>query len=49
MFYGDAIGLDKVLAGMREFETRLGADFKPSHLLVRLVAEGRRFQDLEQL
>ncbi len=48
MFYGDSIGLDKVLASMREFEARMGADFKPSVLLQKLAAEGRRFQDLKQ-
>jgi 3-hydroxyacyl-CoA dehydrogenase len=45
MFYGDTVGLPKVLEKMREFETRFGADFKPAKLLEKLVAEGKRFQD----
>src|SRR6476661_251193 len=46
MFYGDTIGLDKVLGKMREFEGRMGDDFKPAALLEKVVAEGKRFQDL---
>ena len=45
MFYGDTVGLDKVLQTMRDFETRLGANFKPARLLETMVAEGKRFQD----
>jgi 3-hydroxyacyl-CoA dehydrogenase len=37
-----------VLGVMREYEARLGADFKPAALLGKLVAEGRRFRDLDQ-
>ena len=47
MFYGDTVGLGTVLQKMREFETRLGADFKPAALLETMVSEGRRFQDLK--
>jgi 3-hydroxyacyl-CoA dehydrogenase len=43
MFYGETVGLDKVLAKMKEFEATLGPDFKPSALLEKLVAEGRGF------
>ena len=46
MFYGDTVGLPKVLDKMRQFEAKLGADFKPAKLLEKLAAEGRRFQDL---
>ncbi len=46
MFYGDTVGLPKVLAAMQQFEAKLGADFRPSALLVKLAAEGKRFQDL---
>ena len=46
MFYGDSIGLDKVLAKMQEFEGRFGDDFKPAKLLVDLVARGKSFRDL---
>ena len=47
MFYGDTIGLDKVLAKMREFEGQMGAEFTPSRMLEKMVAEGKRFQDLK--
>jgi 3-hydroxyacyl-CoA dehydrogenase len=43
MFYGDTVGLDKVLAAMRGFEARMGDAFKPAALLERLVAEGKGF------
>jgi 3-hydroxyacyl-CoA dehydrogenase len=47
MFYGDTVGLPKVLDKMRQFEAKLGADFTPAKLLERLAAEGKRFQDLD--
>ncbi len=47
MFYGDTIGLDKVLAKMKAFEGSMGAEFKPAALLEKMVAEGKRFQDLK--
>ncbi len=46
MFYGDTVGLDKVLAAMKRFEATMGEVFKPSALLERLVAEGKGFRDL---
>jgi 3-hydroxyacyl-CoA dehydrogenase len=46
MFYGDTVGLDKVLARMKQWHAELGEQFKPSALLEKLVAEGKRFQDL---
>jgi 3-hydroxyacyl-CoA dehydrogenase len=46
MFYGDSIGLDKVLAKMQEFQARFGDDFKPAGLLVDLVGQGKSFRDL---
>ncbi len=47
MFYGDTIGLDKVLAKMKQFEGQMGAEFAPSKLLEKLASEGKRFQDLK--
>jgi len=47
MFYGDQVGLDKVLAKMKDFQATMGDQFKPSPLLEKLVAEGKRFQDLK--
>ena len=46
MFYGDSIGLDKVLAKMQDFHARFGDDFQPARLLVDLVAQGKGFRDL---
>ncbi|HTX48039.1 MAG TPA: 3-hydroxyacyl-CoA dehydrogenase NAD-binding domain-containing protein [Caulobacteraceae bacterium] len=45
MWWGDHVGLPKVLEKMKEFEARMGDAFKPAPLLEKLVAEGRRFQD----
>jgi 3-hydroxyacyl-CoA dehydrogenase len=47
MYYGDRIGLDKVLAKMREFQAKMGDAFKPSALLEKLVAEGKKFGDVK--
>ena len=46
MFFGDTVGLDKVLAKMRLFEGQMGADFAPAKLLEKLAGEGKRFMDL---
>ncbi|NOJ44566.1 3-hydroxyacyl-CoA dehydrogenase NAD-binding domain-containing protein [Bradyrhizobium australiense] len=48
MYWADQIGLDKVLAKMKEFHATLGDDFKPAALLEKLVAEGKKFADFEQ-
>jgi 3-hydroxyacyl-CoA dehydrogenase len=45
MFWGELVGLDKILAKMQEFQAKHGDDFKPSALLERLVAEGKGFKD----
>lgn len=45
MFWGELVGLDKILSKMKEFHAELGEDFKPSALLERLVAEGKGFKD----
>ena len=47
MYYGDQIGLDKVLARLKDFQAELGDDFKPAALLESLVAEGRKFSDIK--
>jgi 3-hydroxyacyl-CoA dehydrogenase len=43
MFYGDTIGLKTVLAKLKEFQAKLGDDFKPAALLERLANEGAAF------
>jgi 3-hydroxyacyl-CoA dehydrogenase len=45
MFYGDTVGLDKVLAAMKGFQATMGDAFRPAALLEKLVAEGRGFKD----
>ena len=47
MFYGDTIGLGKVLDKMKQFEGQMGAEFAPSKLLEKLAAEGKGFRDLK--
>ena len=44
MWYGDQVGLPKVLAKMKEFQAKMGDQFKPSPLLEKLVAEGKSFK-----
>jgi 3-hydroxyacyl-CoA dehydrogenase len=44
MWYGDHVGLDKVLAKLKQYEV---ADFKPSALLERLAKEGKKFRDTD--
>jgi 3-hydroxyacyl-CoA dehydrogenase len=43
MWWGDHIGLAKVLDGMRRMHARMGEAYKPAALLERLVAEGKGF------
>jgi 3-hydroxyacyl-CoA dehydrogenase len=45
MWYGDHVGLEKVLAKMKAFQARYGDEFKPAALLEKLVAEGKKFAD----
>ncbi|MCF7200795.1 3-hydroxyacyl-CoA dehydrogenase NAD-binding domain-containing protein [Pseudomonas oligotrophica] len=43
MYYADSLGLDKVLARVRELHARCGDWWQPAPLLERLAAEGRTF------
>ena len=45
MFYADTVGLDKVLARVRQFHARHGEFWTPAPLLQRLAAAGKRFND----
>ncbi|HEX3653611.1 MAG TPA: 3-hydroxyacyl-CoA dehydrogenase NAD-binding domain-containing protein [Rhizomicrobium sp.] len=47
IWYGDLIGLDKVLSRMREWRDSMGDEFKPSALLEKLVSEGKSFRDVK--
>ncbi len=46
MWYGDHVGLPKVLEQMKEFQAQMGDAFTPAPLLEQLVAEGKSFSDL---
>jgi 3-hydroxyacyl-CoA dehydrogenase len=46
MFWGDQIGLAKVVGAMKRFQGQMGEAFKPAALLEKLANEGKRFQDL---
>ena len=48
MKYADSIGLDRVLADIREFAKEDALFWKPSPLLVELVEQGRNFESLNQ-
>jgi len=47
MYWGERVGLDKVLAGMKAFQAKMGDAFKPSALLEKLAAEGKKFGDVK--
>jgi 3-hydroxyacyl-CoA dehydrogenase len=46
MWYGDHVGLPKVLETMKQFQAQMGDQFKPAPLLEQLVAENKSFADL---
>jgi 3-hydroxyacyl-CoA dehydrogenase len=43
MWWGDDVGLDKILGKMKEFQAQMGDVYKPSALLETMVAEGKKF------
>ena len=47
MFWADTIGLQKIVAKLKEFEALYGADFTPSPLLERVAQEGGRISDIK--
>jgi 3-hydroxyacyl-CoA dehydrogenase len=47
MYYGEQIGLAKVLERMKAFQAQMGEAFKPSALLEKLVAENKKFSDVK--
>ncbi len=49
MKYADMVGLDKVLADLREFAQEDPLFWKPAPLLEKLVAEGRNFDSLNKV
>jgi 3-hydroxyacyl-CoA dehydrogenase len=47
MFYGDTVGLKKVVERLEHYEKQMGDFFKPSKLLKKLAEEGKGFKDLK--
>ena len=45
MFYADSVGLDRLLARVKELHARCGDWWKPAPLLEKLAAEGRTFTE----
>jgi 3-hydroxyacyl-CoA dehydrogenase len=45
MWFGDQVGLPKVLDKMKQFQAQMGDQFKPAALLEKLVSEGKTFAD----
>ena len=46
MFYGDSIGLPKIVAKMRELKEQTGDPmWEPAALMVKLAEEGKGFKD----
>lgn len=45
MYYADQVGLDKVVAKLREFEAKYGPQYRPAPRLERLAAAGKKFGD----
>ena len=48
MYYADQLGLDNVLAKLNQFQAAMGDAFRPAPLLEQLVAQGRKFADLNK-
>ena len=46
MWWGDHVGLQKIVDALNGYADRMGEDYRPAPLLVQLAAEGKRFQDL---
>jgi len=47
MYWGEKVGLQKILERMKSFQAQMGDAFKPSALLERLVAEDKKFSDIK--
>ena len=47
MWYADTVGLDKIVARVREFHTRHGELWEPAPLLETLAKEGQNFADFD--
>ena len=47
MFWADTIGLDTIIAKLKEFEASYGKDFTPSPLFERVARKGGRLSDIK--
>ncbi|HEY5070966.1 MAG TPA: 3-hydroxyacyl-CoA dehydrogenase NAD-binding domain-containing protein [Caulobacteraceae bacterium] len=45
MFWGDQVGLPKILDKMKQYHAQMGDAYQPAALLEERVAEGKRFSD----
>ena len=43
MFWGDQVGLPKILGAMKQYQAQMGEAYKPAPLLEKLVADGKGF------
>jgi 3-hydroxyacyl-CoA dehydrogenase len=43
MFWGDQVGLPKILSAMKQYQAQMGDAYKPAVLLEKLVADGKGF------
>jgi len=46
MFYGDTVGLKRVVESLTKLAAEMGDEWAPCDLLVKTAAEGKRLQDL---
>jgi 3-hydroxyacyl-CoA dehydrogenase len=46
MWWGDHVGLQHIVDRLNEYADRMGEEYRPAQLLVKLAAEGKRLQDL---
>eukprot|EP01037_Dinobryon_pediforme_P017808 gene17808-18029_t len=46
MFYGDTVGLKRVVESLTKLAAEMGDEWAPCELLVKTAAEGKRLQDL---
>jgi 3-hydroxyacyl-CoA dehydrogenase len=47
MMWADTVGLDRIVAGLREMATIYGDNYQPARLLTKLAAEGGRLHDVK--
>lgn len=45
MFWADSVGLDKIVAKLREFESRFGDEFTPSPFLIEMAESGGKLSE----